>query len=168
MTYQSYAEQLAEAVTRSKRYDDSAPYKQGEYKQDDDRADKTELFAHYGKDKVVLRLGQVQILLSALSETESEQAAGAYGIKAVSCLPSAVPHIAVEIGVERLTPAVHTLHGVGQGAGDPQQYDDDRENGGAYGKPLDLDARHIHHKYREQSADNDAGVMRLEQKQERG
>ena len=106
--------------------------------------------------------------MSALSETQSEQSARTDRIQAVTRLPCTVPHLTVKIFIQSLTPAVHTLHRVGQHTGHPQKQDQHREDRRADGKPLDLDARYIEHDDREDTDDNDTGVMRFEQQQERG
>ena len=45
------------------------------------RADEAELLAHYGKNEVVLRLRDVEILLSRLSDADAEQLPGADGVE---------------------------------------------------------------------------------------
>ena len=71
----------AEAVTRMQRDIYAAPDEKRKQDNDDKRTDEAELLAHYGKNEVVLRLRDVEILLSRLPDADAEQLPGADGVK---------------------------------------------------------------------------------------
>ena len=59
----------------------AAPDEKRKQDNDDKRTDEAELLAHYGKNEVVLRLRDVEILLSRLSDADAEQLPGADGVE---------------------------------------------------------------------------------------
>lgn len=68
------------------------------------RSHQTKLFADNGKDEVVFRLRQIQILLPGFAQTQTEQSARANGNQRLTGLPG----VAQAVG-ERVTPGGDTL-----------------------------------------------------------
>ena len=127
--------------------------------------DETQLLAHHRKDAVVVLLRQIEELLPALSQSYTQQAAGADGDETLADLPA----VAVEPRlVEGVTPSIDTALAVLNDALFHQlhiQHRHDAHAAQTSGHQPALDAAHDHHDNARPHDEDGAGQVRLQHHQ---
>ena len=104
---QTHDQERGKRVGRFGRDDEASPHQKQEKGDQRKSADDAQFFAYDGKDKVVLRLGEPEVLLVAITQAYTENASRADGEQALVGLPSASSQII--FGVK---PGVNACFGV--------------------------------------------------------